>query len=596
MTNGLCERFNSTLGNMLGTLSEHKKIDWKAHLSSMTHAYNCTQHPSTTYSPYFFMFGRQPRLPIDFEMGLPVDVLGDSCSKTRYAHRLIYFLFSYKKAKEMSQKQAQKYKSSYDKKFKGSQLQVNDIVLVKRVAWKGRHKIQNKWEPSEYIVVEQPNLKVPVYRVKSLEDNKIRVLLRNMLLPLGIKFIPEEESNQDSEEEPELEQCQFERQVSEKTSQHIVSTDMTPLAQSNLEHGQEHSSSNIEHVNLPVDHVDSIDRQQGSIAPPTAFSSDQLLDPQMSLDPQFLVPIEDSMGSDSTKSTHLSSKYNDTSLMLSSTQDNSDSLIKTEEFLEFVDELSQEPSPLSDREGTSKQDDTVPSVKVEESSHSINVVDKTSESVNSSIESQDISIDKVPKGNDVESTDISITESQFSSTMPYCEESFVAKLESIGESQFLSAQPCHKADITFSRESADLVSEVGISEDSTKDCSSGTSASKIPTEVTHVKFDSVSDFNTESQVDHGNMQFSAYSNIEEPSPLSNREGTLNCDTVPSAKAEDNEPSEPSEPSPSPFQVRRSTRSTRGMPPTRYGSVVSHQVNVLDEPGRKVEFVYWVWIY
>ena len=71
-----------------------------------------------------------------------------------------------------------------------------------------------------------------------------------------------------------------------------------------------------------------------------------------------------------------------------------------------MDELSQEPYPLSDTEGTSKQDDTVPSVKVEESSHSINVVDKTSESVNSSIESQDISIDKVPKGNDVESTDI----------------------------------------------------------------------------------------------------------------------------------------------------------------------------------------------
>ena len=201
--------------------------------------------------------------------------------------------FAYKIAKEMSQKQAQKYKSSYEKKVKGSQLQVNDIVLVKRVAWKGRHKIQNKLEPSEYIVVEQPNLKVPVCKVKSLEDNKIRILHRNMLLPLGIKFIPEEESDQDSEEEPELEQCQIERQISEKTSQPIVSTVMTPLAQSNLEHGQEHSSSNIEHVNPSVDHVDSIDRQQGSMAPPAAFSSDQLLDPQMSLDTQFLVPVEE---------------------------------------------------------------------------------------------------------------------------------------------------------------------------------------------------------------------------------------------------------------------------------------------------------------
>ena len=41
------------------------------------------------------------------------------------------------------------------------------------------------------------------------------------------------------------------------------------------------------------------------------------------------------------------------------TEDNSNSLMKTEEFLEFVDELSQEPSLLSDKEGTSNQDATV---------------------------------------------------------------------------------------------------------------------------------------------------------------------------------------------------------------------------------------------
>ena len=273
--------------------------------------------------------------------------------------------------------------------------------------------------------------------------------------------------------------------------------------------------------------IQGIDRQQGSMAPPTAFPSDQLIDPHMSLDPQVLVPIEDSVGSDPTKSTHLSSKYNDTSLVLPSTKANSDSLIKTEEFLEFVDELSQGPSPLSDREGTSNQDDTVPSVKAEENVHSINVVDKTSESVNSSIESQDFSIDKVPKVNDVESTDISITESQFSSTMSYCEESLVAKLDPLGESKFLSAQPCHKEDTTFPHESANLITEEGTSDDSTKDCFSGTSASKIPTEVTHVKFDSISDSNTESLIDHGSLQSSEILNIEEPSPLSDGEGTFN---------------------------------------------------------------------
>ena len=104
--------------------------------------------------PIFLMHERQPRLPIDFELGLPIDVLGDSCSKTRYVHKSRQRLnFAYKRAKEMSQKQAQKCKLSYDKKIKGTQLQVDDLVLVKRVAWKGRHKIQNNWEPEEYIFV-----------------------------------------------------------------------------------------------------------------------------------------------------------------------------------------------------------------------------------------------------------------------------------------------------------------------------------------------------------------------------------------------------------------------------------------------------------
>ena len=256
--------------------------------------------------------------------------------------------FAFKKAKEMSQKQAQKYKSSYDRKIKGSQLTENDIVLVKRVAWKGRHKIQNKWEPSEYVVIEQPNFKIPVYKVKSLEDGKIKVLHRNMLLPLGLKFLPEDDSEQDSEEEPECDLGHISRQVPEKISQPSI-LNMTPLPQSNLEHGQKVQDSFIDSEKLSKGH----DSQQGSMAPPSAYSSDQLIDSQMTLDPQFLVPTDNTVSSDPTQTTLISDKYNDISLKMPSTEDNSNSLMKTEEFLEFVDELSQEPSPLTDREGTS---------------------------------------------------------------------------------------------------------------------------------------------------------------------------------------------------------------------------------------------------
>jgi hypothetical protein len=67
--NGQCERFNRTLLGMLGTLSENEKLRWSGHVKYMTHAYNCTRHEATGFSPCELMFGRQPRLPVDWYFG-----------------------------------------------------------------------------------------------------------------------------------------------------------------------------------------------------------------------------------------------------------------------------------------------------------------------------------------------------------------------------------------------------------------------------------------------------------------------------------------------------------------------------------------------
>ena len=69
MSNGQAERFNSTLLNMLGTLNPPQKLDWKSHVSSLVHAYNCTCHDTTGYSPYFLMLGRNPLIAVDLVLG-----------------------------------------------------------------------------------------------------------------------------------------------------------------------------------------------------------------------------------------------------------------------------------------------------------------------------------------------------------------------------------------------------------------------------------------------------------------------------------------------------------------------------------------------
>ena len=63
--NGQCERLNRTIINMLKSIPEDEKKRWKDHISNSMFAYNCTINKTTQFSPFFLLFGREPRLPID---------------------------------------------------------------------------------------------------------------------------------------------------------------------------------------------------------------------------------------------------------------------------------------------------------------------------------------------------------------------------------------------------------------------------------------------------------------------------------------------------------------------------------------------------
>ena len=109
MDNGQVERFNQTLLQMLGTLEEYQKSDWKAHVPTLVHAYNATMHDSTGYSPYFLMFGKHPRLAIDAFLGLSPDPLSAK-HQAEYVRKLRESLqFAYRTAQKAAQKSAAKH-------------------------------------------------------------------------------------------------------------------------------------------------------------------------------------------------------------------------------------------------------------------------------------------------------------------------------------------------------------------------------------------------------------------------------------------------------------------------------------------------------
>ena len=65
-TNGLVEKSHQTIMHMIRKLGEDKKVDWPSHLAKIAHTYNATQSTFTRNSPHYLMFGRWPRLPVNF--------------------------------------------------------------------------------------------------------------------------------------------------------------------------------------------------------------------------------------------------------------------------------------------------------------------------------------------------------------------------------------------------------------------------------------------------------------------------------------------------------------------------------------------------
>ena len=59
---------------MLKTLNENQKARWKDHLSKFVFAYNSTINKSTSFSPFFLMFGRSSWLPIDSMVSVDISV------------------------------------------------------------------------------------------------------------------------------------------------------------------------------------------------------------------------------------------------------------------------------------------------------------------------------------------------------------------------------------------------------------------------------------------------------------------------------------------------------------------------------------------
>ena len=183
-TNGQVDCMNQTIIRMISKL-EDRKACWSEHLPELLLAYNATRSTVTGYSPYYLLFGRRPRIPVDYLF----PTLHDS-HQTKMEVSVVAMQKRLKEAftvaRCLTSEEVARQCCYYDCKAGAVALQPGDIVMVCTDGFVGKRKVKNRWEDGGFIVESQLE-DWPVYKVKcptsdARQKPKYRILHRNCLL------------------------------------------------------------------------------------------------------------------------------------------------------------------------------------------------------------------------------------------------------------------------------------------------------------------------------------------------------------------------------------------------------------------------------
>ena len=128
-TDGLVECFNCTLSHVIAKCAQKNGSDWDRHLPFLLFAYRTSVQESTRESPFYHLYGRNPRLPNDSilnHVASPYVVNVDDY-KTAMT---IALSEAWKTAQENIRSAQEKQKRNYDRYSKESQYEIGDRVMV----------------------------------------------------------------------------------------------------------------------------------------------------------------------------------------------------------------------------------------------------------------------------------------------------------------------------------------------------------------------------------------------------------------------------------------------------------------------------------
>ena len=167
---------------MIGALLQDDKVQWQDWVLTVVHAYNCTTTRVTRYSPYFLMFGREPRIPVDETFGVTFPKMRQNTIKQYVETLCMHLEWAYQTATEHIQ-DMERRKLYYDRKTHCMDIVVGDIVLVHQKVFGTTYKIEDHWEVPIYIVLEKHDngMMLKVKRIGDSTEDSCKNLHRSML-------------------------------------------------------------------------------------------------------------------------------------------------------------------------------------------------------------------------------------------------------------------------------------------------------------------------------------------------------------------------------------------------------------------------------
>ena len=85
-SNGMVERLNRTVAQMLRQYVDYDQTDWDLWLPLVGMAYNGSVHSSKKYSPFFLMYGRKMRMPLELVLPTPEQDIGPKDNEDSIDH------------------------------------------------------------------------------------------------------------------------------------------------------------------------------------------------------------------------------------------------------------------------------------------------------------------------------------------------------------------------------------------------------------------------------------------------------------------------------------------------------------------------------